>query len=452
MTEVLLFAIGVLLAALGIALSIGLHEMGHMIPAKRFGVRVTQWMIGFGPTLWSRRGRETEYGVKAVPLGGYIRMIGMFPPPSDAPEGTAGRGSTGRFSLMADQARAAAWEEVPPGDEHRVFYRLSARRKVVVMMGGPTVNLLISVFVFSVLLMGIGRPTASTTVSMVVPCIPPAIASQEAATRAVSVGQSTASACTPQDNASPASQAGIRPGDRVVSADGHQVTQWSDVTERTRARPGEQVVLVLDDGQGPRSVTVQIAEAWRPVVDVDGMVTQQIARSGYIGIIPGTIYVRQPPSDVVATMWMLTERSARAILTLPARVVELAQDMAAGEPRNPDSPVSVVGIGRISGEIAAAEDPVMSKVVTLLALLGSLNLFLFLFNLLPILPLDGGHVAGALFEGSRRHLARWRGRHDPGPADVSRAMPLAYGVALVLVALSSVVILADVVNPLSING
>src|SRR5690348_1030843 len=148
---VLLFALGVLFVALGVGLSIGLHEIGHLVPAKKFGVKVTQYMVGFGPTVWSRRRGETEYGVKAIPLGGYIRMIGMFPPkPGDDPS-MLRASTTGRWSQMMDQARQESLEEVAPGDEHRVFYKLPVHKKLVVMLGGPTMNLLIAV----VLLTGI---------------------------------------------------------------------------------------------------------------------------------------------------------------------------------------------------------------------------------------------------------------------------------------------------------
>ncbi|MGL5860966.1 MAG: site-2 protease family protein, partial [Phycicoccus sp.] len=135
------FALGVLFMAVGIAGSIALHEVGHLVPAKRFGVRVTQYMVGFGPTVWSRRRGETEYGVKAIPLGGYIRMIGMFPPrPGESP-GTVRASSTGRFSQLVDEARAATLEEVRPGDENRVFYKLSVPKKLAIMLGGPVMNL-----------------------------------------------------------------------------------------------------------------------------------------------------------------------------------------------------------------------------------------------------------------------------------------------------------------------
>src|SRR4051812_14600251 len=146
---VLLYVGGVLLVVLGVGLSIGLHEVGHLVPAKKFGVKVTQYMVGFGPTLWSVRRGETEYGIKAIPLGGYIRMIGMFPPrPGDA-EGMIRVSSTGRFSQLADEARQLSLEEIKPGDEDRVFYKLSVPKKVIVMRGGPVMNLVIAVVLLS---------------------------------------------------------------------------------------------------------------------------------------------------------------------------------------------------------------------------------------------------------------------------------------------------------------
>lgn len=128
----MLYVAGVVIIAVGIALSIALHEIGHLVPAKRFGVRVPQYMVGFGPTIWSRHKGETEYGVKAIPLGGYIRMIGMFPPKSGDAPGTIRTSSTGRFTQLADEARAQSFEEVRPGDEDRLFYKLSVDRKSVV--------------------------------------------------------------------------------------------------------------------------------------------------------------------------------------------------------------------------------------------------------------------------------------------------------------------------------
>ena len=166
------YIVGVLVIALGVGLSIGLHEIGHLVPAKKFGVKVTQYMVGFGPTIWSRQRGETEYGIKAIPLGGYIRMIGMFPPkPGDDPN-LLRASSTGRFSQLMDQARQDSMDEVRPGDEHRVFYKLSVPKKVVVMLGGPTMNLVIAFVLFGGLLTLYGVPTATPLISSVAACVP----------------------------------------------------------------------------------------------------------------------------------------------------------------------------------------------------------------------------------------------------------------------------------------
>ncbi len=448
-----LFVLGVLLAAAGIAASIGLHEIGHLVPAKRFGVRVTQYMVGFGPTLWSRHRGETEYGVKWIPLGGYIRMIGMYPPPHGAPEGTAGSGTTGRFALLAEEARTHAWEEVRPGDEGRLFYRLPVRRKVVIMLGGPTMNLLISFVLFSVLLIGIGIPTPTTQLARVAQCVPAAMSSEAAAVQAAQDPASATTECAAGDPQSPAAAAGLKADDTIVAVDGNPATTWDQVTTVTRARPGGTVELTVADPSGQqRVVTVSVATAYRPVYDQDGLPTEQVERVGYLGIIPQSEYVSQPLSAVPAAMWDLTVRSGQALLALPVRVAELASDLVTGEERDPRSPVSVVGVSRLSGEVAAADEPLKSKAAMLLGLMASLNLFLFLFNLLPLLPMDGGHVAGALWEGLRRWLAKLRGLPDPGPVDVSRALPVAYAVGIALIALSSVVILADLVKPISLYG
>jgi membrane-associated protease RseP (regulator of RpoE activity) len=450
--DALLYLLGVLAAATGIAVSIGLHEVGHLVPAKRFGIKVTQYMVGFGPTMWSRRRGETEYGVKAIPLGGYIRMIGMYPPPKGAPAGAVGRGTTGRFQVLAEEARAAAWEEVQPQDENRVFYRLSVPKRIVVMMGGPLMNLVLAVVFFGILLVGIGVPTATTSVAEVFPCVPPAMASEQSARAAVEDPQARDELCPADAEDSPAVIAGIQPGDRITSIDGAEVTEWSELTEVTRARPGGTILLGLESGGQQREVSVVLATAYRPTLGDDGMPTDQIAASGYLGVAPEARYVAQPVSTVPATMWDITVRSGKALLTLPVRVYELARDMVAGAERDLESPVSVVGVSRISGEVVAADEPVKAKVATLVSLMAGLNLFLFLFNLVPLLPLDGGHVAGALWEGGRRRVARMRGLPDPGPVDVTKALPLAYAVGITMIALSSVVILADVINPISIYG
>jgi membrane-associated protease RseP (regulator of RpoE activity) len=450
--DALLYVLGILLAVTGIALAIGLHEIGHLVPAKRLGVKVTQYMVGFGPTLWSRQHGETEYGVKAIPLGGYIRMIGMYPPPKGAPAGSVGRGSTGRLQVLAEEARVAAWEEVAPGDEHRVFYRLSVPKRVVIMMGGPTMNLLLAVLFFSILLLGIGIPTATTTISRVYPCVPAAMASEQAARDALADPQAFQEPCPADAEPSPATEAGITPGDRIAAVDGREVSEWEQLTDITRARPGGIILLALESEGQVREVQVRLATAYRPVLAEDGTLTEEIETSGYLGVSPEGQYVAQPLSAVPTTIWDITTRSVQALVTLPVRVYDLARDMVAGEERDLESPVSVVGVGRISGEVVAADEPLKSKAAILLSLMAGLNLFLFLFNLVPLLPLDGGHVFGALWEGGRRRIAAVRGRPDPGPVDVTKALPVTYVVVVAMIIMSSVVILADVINPISLYG
>jgi membrane-associated protease RseP (regulator of RpoE activity) len=166
--------LGWLIFLVGIGFSIGLHEIGHLLPAKAFGVKVTQYMVGFGPTIWSRHKGETEYGVKAVPLGGYIRMIGMYPP-APGSDGTLLRASTtGRFTNLVNDARQQSMEEVTPDAVDRVFYKLPVRKRIVVMLGGPTMNLVLAFLLFTVVLCGIGLQTATTRVGAVVPCVPTA--------------------------------------------------------------------------------------------------------------------------------------------------------------------------------------------------------------------------------------------------------------------------------------
>lgn len=138
--------IGIILFALLIALSIALHEVGHLVPAKKFGLRVPDYMVGFGPTIWSTVRGETRYGIKWIPLGGYIRMIGMLPPAKDDPDGRTRTMSTGRFAAMVAQARSASFDEIQPGDENRLFYKLPVHKRIIIMMGGPTMNLVLAFF------------------------------------------------------------------------------------------------------------------------------------------------------------------------------------------------------------------------------------------------------------------------------------------------------------------
>jgi len=425
--------VGVLFFAVGVAASIALHEVGHLLPAKRFGVKVTQYMVGFGPTVWSRRRGETEYGLKAVPLGGYIRMIGMFPPKRNA-EGQLvhSMATTGPLQSMVESARSQSASEVEPGDEHRVFYKLKTRQKLVVMLGGPTMNLFIAAILFTIAMSGLGVPQLTTTVEAVVPCVP-AVGAVE---------------CADTDPQSPAVAAGVQAGDVVVAIDGQPISDWTVAADQIRASGGEQVTLTVVRDGVEQDLTVDVAATQRPSVDDPTTYVD----AGFVGIRPSLEQVREPVTAVPAQMWDFGVRSGQAVLSIPSKMVGVWQAAFGDAERDITGPVSVVGVGRFSAEVAADQASISWRLSNLLMLLAALNMALFLFNLIPLLPLDGGHVAGALYEGAKREVAKWRHRPDPGPVDVAKALPLAYAVAFVLIGMSALLIYADVVNPIKLSG
>ncbi|RYV52412.1 M50 family metallopeptidase [Pengzhenrongella frigida] len=433
------YLVGVLVMVGGLLLSIALHEVGHMVPAKRFGVRVSQYMVGFGPTLWSRTRGETEYGLKAIPLGGYVRFVGMYP----TPDAVGNPPVRGWFSRVAQDAREASSEEIHPGEDQRAFYRLSAPKKLVVMLGGPVMNLVIATVLLGVVLVGFGIPTATSTVSLVTPCVP----------------ASGAQECTDADPQSPAAAAGFETGDVITSFDGVTVDSWTQLSGLIRASGGDMVQVVVERADTEQTLTVSPALLERPVVDADGVAvvdadgTARTEPAGYLGIGPEFALQRQPLSAIPESVGEAVVGTAAVVIALPARVVDVAQAAFGSEERSQDSIIGPVGIGRIAGEVAedgGGDFGLTGQVLTMLSLLASLNIALFVFNLIPLLPLDGGHVAGALWEGARRQVAKVRGLPRPRPVDVARMMPLAYGVFVLLTGVGVLLIYADIVRPVTL--
>lgn len=440
----MLFLAGVLFMVVGVALSIALHECGHMVPAKKFGVRVPQYMIGFGPTLWSRHGKETEYGIKAIPLGGYVRMIGMYPPRASDPEGKVRSSSTGRFSQLADEVREQSYEELRPGDENRVFYRLKTWQKVTVMFGGPFMNLLIAAVVLTVMVCGVGMPKlAGTRVTSLTTCL----------TKVAD------SASCPAGKEAPAASSGIKLGDEIVSIAGTRVSNNVEATRVIRANGGKPVEFVLTRG-GERvvlTVTPKMTKVVRldakgdPVTDATGK--DVMVDAGFVGLSIGqTTLQRQGPEAVPSMLGTAIKQTAGVVLNIPAKMQGVAKAAFGDEARDPNGPISVVGVTRIAGDVAESKQVELGqKVLLLLNLLASLNLALFVFNLIPLLPLDGGHIAGALWEAVKRPIARARGVTGPIYADATKALPVAYAVSILLIGMSVLLIYADVVKPITLQ-
>jgi membrane-associated protease RseP (regulator of RpoE activity) len=435
----MLTLLGILIFAIGLLASIALHELGHMAPAKKFGVKVPQYMVGFGPTLWSRVKGETEYGLKGIPLGGYIRMIGMFPP---NPKGVQDPETLGRMGQLIESARAEVLAEITPEDEPRTFYRLSVPKKLTVMFGGPFMNLVIATILFTISLSVIGRPVVSTTVSEVVACVP---------TSANPNGIASTNGECEGGVGTPASEIGLTAGDKLLSVNGVEISTWEDLGTALSDEAGNVVDVTYLTSTGD-SVTknVEVAALESPVFSDSGEATGEFTIRGFLGVSPSFELEQSPVSEVPGFMATVTASSIAALMEFPARIFGLAGDLFTEAPRDPEGPVSVIGIGRISGEItSSAEVPTIYKAGDLITLLASVNLFLFVFNMVPVLPLDGGHIAGALYEGARRQVARVRRKPLPGPVDTAKMLPVAYAMSLVLLAMSAIVILADIIKPMA---
>ncbi|MCH8564569.1 site-2 protease family protein [Nesterenkonia sp. LB17] len=499
----LLMIAGIVIVALGIALSIALHEIGHLLPAKLFKVRVTQYMVGFGPTLWSRRRGETEYGVKAIPLGGYVAMIGMYPPPDEtgtmnhpveedhesaeaalgedaaprdpylrevgaqygapaassssagADGGGPGSGpgtttktvrsqSTGIFQQLSADAREVAAEDLQPGDEDRMFYRLPTWKRIIIMLGGPAMNGLIALSLTAGIISFHGTAEPNTTVREVFECVVSADAAD--------AGQSE---CTADDPAGPAYEAGLRPGDQILAFNGQSVDTWDELTELIResadessevtyVRAGEETTTTLTPILTERPISDGLGRAQR---DDDGaLITEPV---GFIGMGADQELVQQPFWEAGPVVWEQSKAVGAVVANLPVRLYDVAVSTFTSAERDPDGPLSVVGVGRIAGELSAQEEiPLESRFASLISLVAGVNVALMVFNLIPLLPLDGGHVAGALYESLRRRLAKLLGRPDPGPFDISKLLPLTYVVVGMLLVMGVLLIYADIVNPI----
>lgn len=434
----LLTFIGVVLFVIGILASVALHELGHMLPAKAFGMKVTQFFVGFGRTVWSTKRGETEYGIKAIPAGGFVRIIGMMPPAKGQDPTKVRKANTGPIQSMVENARAAEYETIDPADNGRLFYQKVWWKKLIVMASGPLVNVAIAFVLFGGLFMTYGANVAQTTIATVTDCVIPASEAAKADRT-----------CKTTDKESPAKAAGFQVGDKILSFNGTTINTWDDLTPLIRSNTDKPATIVVErDGQQQTLTTNTILNQ---VVEKPG--SDKFVSVGFLGVSPEQKVVRQDFPFVVDKMGELTVATVHALGNFPEKLVGVAKSIVGGE-RDENGPMSVVGASRVAGEVASNQELTGGeRIAFLVSLLASLNLFLALFNFIPLLPLDGGHMIGAIWEGIRRGFAKLFGRPDPGYVDVAKLLPIAYVAASFIVVMGVLLVIADIVNPIRLfNG
>lgn len=402
------FAIGVVLFALGIGVSIALHEFGHLLIAKAFGMKVRRYFIGFGPQLFAFRRGETVYGFKAIPAGGFCDIAGM-----------------------------TALDELEPDEVDRAMYKQSAWKRLSVMLGGPIMHFAIGIVLIYILAVGYGLPNLN-------------------ATTAATVGEVI---CSPQtQNAQgeygpcagpgPAELAGLQAGDVITAVNGTPTATFVDVVAATRSIAGGTADFTIARNGTELHKTITIQPVQRYVTE-PGDPTPHQATVGSIGVahvVDGPVQynaLSAVPGTVAFTGTMF-DKTWEGLLRFPEKVPAVVRAIG-GQPRGADTPISVVGASVIGGQVA--ERGLWEVFILLLA---SLNFFIGVFNLVPLLPLDGGHMAITLYEKARDTLRRALGKAKAAPVDYTKLLPLTYVVLLLGGGVTLLTVVADIVNPIQL--
>ena len=395
--------IGWVIFIVALLFSVMLHETGHFVTAKKFGMKVTRYFVGFGPTIWSTWRGETEYGIKALPFGGFVKIIGMH-----------------------------SLDDVDdPADEPRSFRRQPAWQRIIVLCAGSFMHFVLAFVLIFGLALGIGIENDNTTqLGTISPCV------------AANVTQLDNGTCTASDQPSPAKRAGLQQGDKVIAFDGKPVSNWTQLGDAIRAVPPG----------SPASITV-VRDGKRLTLHTT-LATVSGRSGGYLGIAPTVVFSPANPVRAVQYTGSAFEQvivgSAKAVAALPAALPKLFSKDRANTAGGQVS--SVVGAAEATGTAVAANIGWQFKVSFVLLLIASLNIFVGVFNMLPLLPLDGGHVAVVIWERIRTWFAGLRGRPDPGLVDMAKLLPVSFSIFMVVMFFSLVLILADIVNPVNIAG
>jgi membrane-associated protease RseP (regulator of RpoE activity) len=396
--------IGVVIFIVAFFVSIMLHETGHFLLAKRFGMKVTRYFVGFGPTIWSTWRGETEYGVKALPLGGFVKIVGMHS--LDDPD--------------------------DPADEARAFRNHPAWQRILVLAAGSAMHFLLALVLTFGLALGVGIANDNTTqLGTIATCVPKNLTELNNGT------------CTGSDPVSGAAQAGLQAGDVVTAFNGHPVSNFTQLGDDIRNAPAWEPVTITVR-RGGKLLTLGTT-----VAAVTG-------RSGsYLGITPAVVFQVANPISAAAyagtTFGQALVGSAQAVGSLPGALPDLfntkkRSTTAAGQV------TSVVGAAEETGAEVGSNEGWQYKVSIVILIIVSLNIFVGAFNMLPLLPLDGGHIAVIIYERIRAFFARRRGRPDPGLADIAKFLPVSFALFVILVFFSLTLVAADIYNPVTLTG
>ena len=391
--------IGIVAFVVALLFSVMVHEFGHYITARKFGMKVTEFFLGFGKRIWSTQRGETEFGIKAIPAGGYCRISGMTPR-----------------------------DEMDLGEEDRAFIKASSGRKLIVLGAGSFLHFVLGFLILLVLFIGIGTNRITPQVSQVSDCIPV-----------------STEACTISSAPSPAKAAGIKPGDYVMAINNKPVENWVDDVQLIRDSAGKELTLsIYRDGE---KITIQATPVTRVV---NGEVR------GVLGIINEVANVRSDPIKATKDSITLSKEfllsSVKSLVSLPAKIPALWGQTFQGEERDIDGLVGIVGVAAVSGQVTASDQMNWAeRVGAFLLIVASLNFFVGVFNMLPILPLDGGHMAVAVADEIRAFLARLRGKPRPAPIDVTVLTPVTMVVFVLLAVLTVMLLVADIINPVNLN-
>lgn len=412
------YTLGVVLFAVAILLSIALHEAGHMLTAKRFGMKVTQYFVGFGPTVWSLRRGDTEYGLKAIPAGGFCKIVGMTP----------------------------LEEDVAAEDEPRAFWRQPTGRRTIVLSAGSLTHFALGLVLLYLCALTAGLPVdprqQPATIDSASDCVVTTFETD--ATGALR-------ACRAGDPASPAKRAGLRHGDRIVAVAGRPTPTQRAALEAVRSAPPGPATFDIVRGGHRMTLTIELVPTVRPPLDDPaGSAGTKRETVSAIGV-----YFDQSATKTygpVAALGQSASYAGRmftgtftALGHFPAKIPKLV-DALAGKKRDATGPISVVGASRVGGEAVSSGG--VRGAITFLLLLAGLNIFIGVFNLFPLLPLDGGHIAIIWYERLRSWWAARRGRPDPGRVDYAKLLPVTYAVIVIFGSISLLTIAADIVNPI----